>query len=226
MRTNKRLSGIYKIRSITNNKEYIGSSVNIYKRFKDHKRLLKRNKHHSHHLQNHFNKYGEDDLEFTIIELVNDISLLILKEQHYIDSLKPKFNICLVAGSPLGTKRTGSKYYSYFKKSNLYRVYYNIGGIVLNLKCHFTEADAIKEVEYVKTLTKEELIEYSKKCKVAPKPRSRSFKGYTFNKSNNKWDVRITIEGKQQYFGSFLTQQEAISKVNEVTKKRMQHTTM
>jgi len=94
------------------------------------------------------------------------------------------------------------------------------------LKCHFTEADAIKEVEYIKTLTKEELIEYSEKCKVAPKPRSRSFKGYTFNKSNNKWDVRITIEGKQQYFGSFLTEQEAISKVNEITKKRMQHTTM
>ena len=37
-----------------NNKIYIGSAINIYARFKQHKSLLKRNEHHSIKLQNCF----------------------------------------------------------------------------------------------------------------------------------------------------------------------------
>jgi len=86
--------GIYKIANILNNKVYIGSSNNIYSRFKDHKTLLRNNKHHSNHLQNAWNKYGEENFEFNIVEEIEDKQLLRKKELEYslkYSSLNPKY---------------------------------------------------------------------------------------------------------------------------------------
>lgn len=69
-------------------------------------RGLRQNKHHNIKLQNHYNKYGEGDLYFIIIEKDIDTFNLIEKEQFYIDSLNPKFNICKVAGSRQGQKQS------------------------------------------------------------------------------------------------------------------------
>lgn len=41
-----------------------------------------------------------------MIELVEDKSKLIEREQFYLDTLKPRYNCNLVAGSPLGVKHT------------------------------------------------------------------------------------------------------------------------
>ena len=61
-------TGIYKIVSkIRPDRMYIGSSINIPKRWREHISNLKKNKHHSKQLQNHFNKYGEADLQFSIL---------------------------------------------------------------------------------------------------------------------------------------------------------------
>lgn len=76
-----------------NNKCYIGSSVNIRKRFYEHKHTLRKNKHHSSHLQNAWNKYKEENFSFIVLEKIEDIELLISKEIHWIklkDSLDPK----------------------------------------------------------------------------------------------------------------------------------------
>lgn len=62
------ICGIYQIENIINKKKYIGQSYDIHKRWKDHKSLLNRNKHHNHHLQNAWNKYGEKNFTFTIVE--------------------------------------------------------------------------------------------------------------------------------------------------------------
>ena len=62
-------SGIYKIQSLKKpSRCYIGSAVNIGKRWVNHLSDLKNNNHHNRILQNHFNKYGESDLVFIIIE--------------------------------------------------------------------------------------------------------------------------------------------------------------
>jgi group I intron endonuclease len=98
------MTGIYKIQSISNpNRCYIGSAVNIDKRWICHKHYLRQNKHHSKKLQRHFNKYGKDDLVFSIL-LHCEKHKLIIKEQCFFNIYNPWFNICTIAGSPLGHK--------------------------------------------------------------------------------------------------------------------------
>lgn len=97
-------SGIYKIANKVTGDFYIGSSVNIRKRFKMHKCYLKNNKHCNLKLQNVHNKYGIEKLSFKIIEYVGNKNNLIIREQYYLDNLYPEYNICKVAGSTLGKK--------------------------------------------------------------------------------------------------------------------------
>jgi group I intron endonuclease len=99
--------GIYKIQSLNNpNRCYIGSAKNIFHRWQLHLYQLIRNKHHSIKLQRHFDKYGEVDLQFSILESFNFISKenLLSREQHYINLLNPYFNSSKIAGSRLGVK--------------------------------------------------------------------------------------------------------------------------
>lgn len=87
-------SGIYLIKNLTNGKVYIGSSVDILKRWKTHKSLLKSLNHHSRKLQNSWNKHGADKFLFEVIELC-DKEFLIEKEQfwiNYFDSYNKGYN--------------------------------------------------------------------------------------------------------------------------------------
>ena len=74
--------GIYKITNILDKKCYIGSSVNVKKRFSEHRRDLNKNSHHSYHLQRAWNKYGESQFQFQILEICINESALIEKEQY------------------------------------------------------------------------------------------------------------------------------------------------
>jgi len=95
-------TGIYKIESkIHPNRCYVGSAVNISKRWNYHLEDLIKNKHANNRLQNHYNKYGKNDLLFSIL-ICCDKENLIANEQFFIDSYNPYFNICKVAGSSLG----------------------------------------------------------------------------------------------------------------------------
>lgn len=97
-------SGIYQIKNIINGKKYIGSSVSINTRKRGHFRDLIKKKHHSILLQRAWNKYGSDKFEFSIIEILDDREKLIEREQYYLDTLDPEYNISKVAGSTLGLK--------------------------------------------------------------------------------------------------------------------------
>jgi len=104
-----RCSGIYKIVSIYfPNRVYIGSAVNLSRRIRDHKSCLKVNKHANKKLQHHYNKYGQDDLIFSVIEFTSK-EKLIEKEQYYIDLYSPYFNLCPHAGNSLGCHWTISE---------------------------------------------------------------------------------------------------------------------
>ena len=79
------ISGIYQIKNINDGKVYIGSSSHVLKRFKQHKNMLKRGKHHSSHLQHAWNMYGAGNFSFEIVERVTDTKDLALREQCWID---------------------------------------------------------------------------------------------------------------------------------------------
>ncbi len=79
-----KISGIYKITNIVNNIFYIGSSCDIIHRFSTHKSELRLNKHENSYLQNSWNKYGQENFIFEIIEECNIVSLEE-REQFWLD---------------------------------------------------------------------------------------------------------------------------------------------
>jgi len=98
--------GIYAIRNLINGHIYVGSAVNLQKRRQSHFTMLKHGKHPNRHLKSAFAKYGEDAFAFEVLEHVQDKKNLIDREQHYIDTLKPAYNIAPKADSQIGVKRT------------------------------------------------------------------------------------------------------------------------
>jgi len=99
--------GIYKIMNINNGDSYIGSSTQLNRRLNQHKRSLLNNKHINKHLQSAWNKYGEDNFKFEVIEELEHLSNLskttqfeyiFNREQYYIDNYNSKYNINRKAG--------------------------------------------------------------------------------------------------------------------------------
>lgn len=62
------ISGIYYIKNIINKKVYIGESVDIYRRWREHLQDLMSGIHKNIHLQRAWDMYKEDSFEFRIIE--------------------------------------------------------------------------------------------------------------------------------------------------------------
>lgn len=101
-------SGIYRIVCIFGGRVYVGSSQNIDKRWKEHKRNLQANKHPNVYLQRSYNLYGIEAFTFEIIEECTP-EQLIAREQFYLDivfNFGNTFNIVVKAKSRLGTKHT------------------------------------------------------------------------------------------------------------------------
>ena len=101
------MQGIYRITCYYSGLSYIGSAVDIRVRWGAHRRALRRNRHHSIHLQNAWNKYGESAFEFLLIEIVENKEELLSREQWWLDRLdtyKNGYNCTPLAGSHLGRK--------------------------------------------------------------------------------------------------------------------------
>ncbi|MGG3889605.1 GIY-YIG nuclease family protein [Metabacillus fastidiosus] len=105
------LCGIYMILNLINNKIYIGSSINIKKRWQAHKSYLNINQHSNRYLQNAWNKYGEENFKFKVIDNFIDQSLILLREQYWIDYFQSAdeecgYNISPTAGNLMGFKHS------------------------------------------------------------------------------------------------------------------------
>lgn len=61
---------IYKIVNLVNDKFYVGSTIHKKVRFRQHRKLLRGNRHHCKHLQAAWNKYGEEKFDFCVVEEV------------------------------------------------------------------------------------------------------------------------------------------------------------
>lgn len=98
----KNKSGIYQIKNLVNNKLYIGSANNLYRRKnREHFYRLAQNKHCNDKLQDAFNKYGEQNFVFEVIEFVEDKDNLLECEQYWLDRfnvVEKGYNIQPIAG--------------------------------------------------------------------------------------------------------------------------------
>lgn len=77
--------GIYQIVNLIDGKKYVGSSKNLYNRKSKHIYTLRTNSHRNCYLQRAFNKYGEVNFSFEIIEFVSTEEELLPREQYYIE---------------------------------------------------------------------------------------------------------------------------------------------
>lgn len=226
-------SGIYLIKNIINNKVYIGSASNINKRWSRHKKDLVKGKHHSCLLQRAWDKYGEQNFKFEVIEEVSNPEHLLSYEQVYLDYYKSYhnnkgYNIHKIAYSAYGIKRSeetkkkmseankGRKHNEETKKK--------IGEASKNRmteehKKKISEAAKNKSEEHKRKISEankgrkhnEETI---KKISEANRNR-KDHKYYSFNKNKKKY--RVKIWGKD--IGYYNTEEEAKQAVAENIEK-------
>lgn len=76
---------VYKITNLTNGKIYVGSSVNVLSRFKNHRYDLRKGRHHCVPLQRAWVKYGEDSFKFEVLEEVESPDDLYVAENLLLD---------------------------------------------------------------------------------------------------------------------------------------------
>lgn len=148
---------IYRIRNRINNHSYIGSTFQLKTRRNRHFYELKKESHHSIHLQNAYNKYGQENFIFEIMEELLDTTVedTLLREQYYFDTLNPEYNICKTAGSCIGVKRSNQT------KEKIIKIFFS-----KREKCFplFEEKYSIEEIS--------EILNYSYNCVL------RSYKEY------------------------------------------------
>ena len=100
--------GIYGIRNKINDKMYVGQTGERFlRRYWHHQWKLRDNSHDNMYLQNAWNKYGEDNFEYVVLEVVEDSSLLDELEIKYIDYYKNNnlsYNMLLGGGGRRGFK--------------------------------------------------------------------------------------------------------------------------
>ena len=89
---------IYQIKCLSNNKIYVGSSVDFANRWKCHRYHLRAGTHHSRPLQFAWNKYGEEQFTHSILEECSSQDR-DAKEKYWIDTLQATsiefgYNIC------------------------------------------------------------------------------------------------------------------------------------
>jgi len=83
--------GIYLIKNVENQKCYIGSSVNVENRIKNHLYSF-RSGGNFKAMQKEFDEYGENSFVFTIVEKVTNANTIKEREDFYIDKFNTKKN--------------------------------------------------------------------------------------------------------------------------------------
>lgn len=97
-------SGIYVITNGVNGKRYVGQSVNIHRRWNGHRSALERGNHSNIKLQRAWARYGSEAFAFSVQEIVSDTAALDEREQRWMDTLRPEYNLAPNAGSNRGLR--------------------------------------------------------------------------------------------------------------------------
>lgn len=102
LRDNRCKSGVYRWTNLTNGKSYIGSSVNLSRRLSQYYNINMLTKYRQNsHIHRAILKYGYSKFKLDILEYC-DKKDTIKREQYYMDTIKPEYNILQYAGSNTG----------------------------------------------------------------------------------------------------------------------------
>jgi len=102
--SNKSKPGIYIIKNNQNGRFYIGSTKNLFTRYKSHFYLLKKNEHGNRFLQNDWNKHKDSaEYEFNVVELINNPDTRLIIEQKWLDNMFQKSG-CMNIKSKVNSK--------------------------------------------------------------------------------------------------------------------------
>ena len=104
IKENKGKSGVYRWTNKVNGKSYVGSSINLVKRFTNYYSFNYISK-SKMSISKALIKYGYSNFTLEILEFCDPSDAIVI-EQHYIDILKPEYNILKIAGSSLGYTHT------------------------------------------------------------------------------------------------------------------------
>ena len=85
-------SGIYQIVNTITQDCYVGSSVNLARRKREHFNDLRKGNHINRHLQAAFSKYGDHAFSFVVLEEVLERDNLTVREKQWITQLRPRYN--------------------------------------------------------------------------------------------------------------------------------------
>lgn len=187
-------AGIYQIINNITNKSYIGSSKSINNRWNVHRYLLKMGKHSNKHLQYSWNKYGEKNFNFIILEECN-INDLITREQFFIDTFKPEYNIREIASSNEGFNHT-IKSKDKISKASILKWQNSeirekiIKGNQKKIICYNKEGYFIKEFSSIKEAALELSIFPTNISKIL-KGKGFIIKGYHFKYYTNNYNLKI-----------------------------------
>lgn len=103
--------GIYRIICTATGKMYIGSAIDMRKRWSRHTSELRTNRHHNERLQRAWVKYGEETFAFQVIEICQ-VGDLLEREQYYLSTLRPfdnGFNIAHFAEAPMRGRKQSAE---------------------------------------------------------------------------------------------------------------------
>ena len=137
-------AGIYKL-SIAHH-VYIGSSVSLFSRLKQHKTDLKCNRHQNQYLQRAVNKYGLENLKYDVLILFHNIKLRTLRqfEKEYITHYASDLNLKLDPVSENNCITTSKIVYQYdqlgtfikeWESCNEAARYYKMNSSGINVAC-------------------------------------------------------------------------------------------
>lgn len=188
-------SGIYKIENTINSKVYVGSSNNIKVRWRKHKALLRHNKHPNQHLQNAWNKYGEDMFIFSVIELCPISSLLkgnYIRKYNSLGEALTALNIHItkISCAANGKCNIAGGYVWRFYKANKLNVWFNGRGKTLT-----KEPYRLKNVKIALTNCNEHLV-FKNAKEVSNKLGCSTFQVYNSIRRNSLLLNKYKVERK------------------------------
>lgn len=102
---NKNKSGVYLWRNLLNGKEYIGSSSDLRIRLRNYFKISHLERQYSMLINRALLKYGYSNFSLEILEYCEP-SVVVEREQYYMDLFQPEYNLLPKAGSRLGHKHS------------------------------------------------------------------------------------------------------------------------